>query len=55
MVTVVDKKIKVLEISKKVDKAFKNNKNKDLSKFKGKLKLTDNPVEFQRKLRDEWN
>ncbi len=27
----------------------------DLSEFSGKISLTEDPLEFQKKIRDEWN
>ena len=53
--------MKTIEIKKTdkrktyLDKLKKlSHKGLDTKKYSGKLKITDNPVDIQRRLRDEW-
>jgi hypothetical protein len=34
---------------------LKSSQAVDLSEFSGKISLTEDPLEFQKKIRDEWN
>lgn len=54
MITVIKKGISKREIRKRLKKVFAKKKDDGIVKFAGKLKTDINPLEFQRKMRDEW-
>jgi hypothetical protein len=54
MVTVIKKGTSAKEVKKRVDAAISKASKKDIMKFAGKLKITIDPLEYQRQLRDEW-
>jgi len=56
MTSILKKGASKEDIQKVLLRANKNRKEKkaDISKFSGAIKLKENPVDIQRKMRDEW-
>jgi hypothetical protein len=55
MVTVIKKGTSKEEIKKRINEAVSKTPKKDIMKYAGKLKLTGiDPLEYQKKMRDEW-
>lgn len=54
MVTIIKKGTSLLEIRKLIDKALSKNKRKGIMAYAGKLKTEIDPVQYQKKLRNEW-
>jgi len=53
MVVVIKEGASEKEISEQL-KNLKNRKSIDLSKYAGKIKLKEDPLAIQKKMRDEW-
>ena len=43
-----------LEIERLLEIKPEKPRHTDLSQFRGKLRLTEDPLEYQRRIRDEW-
>jgi len=54
MATVIKKGSSKSEILKSIRKAIGKRPNKGLMKLAGSLKVDIDPLEYQKKLRDEW-
>lgn len=58
MITVIKKGTSASEMKKQMQEALKNAsksaKKKDISPFFGKIKLKIDPLEYQKKMRNEW-
>jgi hypothetical protein len=54
MVTILKKGTPIDEMSKQVDALVSKSPKKDILKYAGKLKTSIDPLEFQKKMRDEW-
>lgn len=54
MVTIIKKGTPKEEIKKRVDEAISKTPKKDIMKYAGKLKTDIDPLEYQRRMRDEW-
>lgn len=54
MVTIIKKGTPKHEAKKMIDKAVANAGKKDLKKYAGILRTEIDPLEYQKKIRDEW-
>lgn len=54
MVTIIKKGTPKKEAKKLIDKAVSKSRNVDLRKYAGILKTDINPLEYQKKIRSEW-
>lgn len=54
MVTIIKPKTKKEKIKQLLSNAEKNIDLLDASKYSGKIKLNDDPILIQKKLRNEW-
>ncbi len=54
MVTIIKKGTPKDEIKKRINKVVAKSKKQDISKYAGKLKIDIDPIEYQKKMRDEW-
>lgn len=55
MVTIIKAKTKKEKINELLSKAEKKINLLKASKYCGKIKLKENPISIQKKLRDEWD
>ncbi len=54
MVTIIKKGTSIDEIKRKIDEIFSRSSKREILKYAGKLKTDINPLEFQKRMRDEW-
>ncbi|NMM50772.1 hypothetical protein [Marinigracilibium pacificum] len=54
MITIIKKGTPLEDIRKAMKKATTKPKSKGIIKFSGKLKINQNPLDIQKKMRDEW-
>ena len=54
MITVIKKGSTAETVKKKLNKHQEKQSRKDLSKYCGVIKLKEDPVVVQKKIRDEW-
>lgn len=54
MITIIKKGTPKEEIKKRVNEVFSKAPKKDIMKYAGKLKMDIDPLEYQRRMRDEW-
>ncbi|MCF8303209.1 MAG: hypothetical protein K9I94_08045 [Bacteroidales bacterium] len=54
MVTIIRKGSSKEEIRKRIDKAIAKKQKKNIMQYAGKLKIKIDPLEYQKKIRDEW-
>ncbi len=54
MLTIIKKGTPAKEIKKKINEVVSRTSKKNIAKFAGKLKSKIDPLEFQKKMRDEW-
>ena len=54
MATVIKKGASKTEIRESIRKAVQKNSSKQISLLAGKLKARVNPLDYQKKIRDEW-
>lgn len=54
MVTVIKKGTPLEEIKKKVDAIVSKSRRSNIRKYAGSVKLNIDPLEWQKKIRDEW-
>ena len=54
MVTVIKKGTTKDEIKKQIDEAVSKTPKRDIRKYAGKLKMDIDPLEYQIKMRNEW-
>lgn len=54
MVTVIKKGTSKEEIKRKINEVVSKTSKSDILKYAGKLKMDIDPLEYQKKLRNEW-
>jgi hypothetical protein len=54
MVTVINRSSSLKQISEMIKKMLESQKKHDAYKFCGSVKLKDEPLAFQKKMRNEW-
>ena len=54
MVVVIKKGTPKEEIRKRINDIISRNRNKGILKYAGKLNLQIDPLEYQRRMRNEW-
>jgi len=54
MVTIIKKGTPKKEIKQRINKVISKKQNKGIMKYAGKLKTDMDPMEYQKKMRDEW-
>ncbi|MBT0810902.1 hypothetical protein KIH41_06365 [Litoribacter ruber] len=54
IVTIIKKGTSKEEIKKRVDEVVSKSSKRDIWKYAGKLKIDIDPLEYQKKLRNEW-
>lgn len=55
MVTIIKKGASRQEIKKRINKVIAKQSNKGIMKYAGKLKSNIDPLEYQKKMRNEWD
>lgn len=54
MITIIKKGTPKEEIKKRINEVISKAPKKDIMKYAGKLKMDIDPLEYQRRIRDEW-
>ena len=54
MVTIIKKGTPREEIKKRLTNAVSKSRKRNIGKYAGKLKLEIDPLEYQKKMRNEW-
>ena len=54
MVTVIKKGTPKEEIKKRINEVVAKTSKRDIMKYAGKLKISIDPLEYQKQMRDEW-